>query len=169
MLCVGSLPVVKTVSDVIFLFFYPTVPWPPTLPHVPMPAQHRAWTWPTVLPTWDWRQRNIVYRGIKCPQSINDWRQVLCRRKYNSTRPALQLVYAERKPNQTKTTTTKPNIKKTPPPKKKNTKKKEKNKRKLKKEELKKANPNPELNMGTKLGANWIAHEWLGSSFLFLG
>lgn len=30
----------------------------------------------------------------------------------------------------------------------------------------KKANPNPELNVGTKVGANWTAHEWQGSSFL---
>lgn len=54
------------------LSFVPTAPWLLILPHVPTIALHRVSTWPTALPTWDWRPRNIVYRGTRCQQSTEE-------------------------------------------------------------------------------------------------
>lgn len=54
------------------LSFVPTAPWLLILPHVPTITLHRASTWPTALPTWDWRPRNIVYRGTRCQQSTEE-------------------------------------------------------------------------------------------------
>lgn len=54
------------------LSFVPTVPWLLILPHVPTVALHRASTWLTALPTWDWRPRSIVYRGTRCQQSTEE-------------------------------------------------------------------------------------------------
>lgn len=47
-------------------------PWLLILPHVPTIALRRVSTWPTALPTWDWRPRNIVYRGTRCQQSTEE-------------------------------------------------------------------------------------------------
>lgn len=65
------------------LFFVPTAPWLLILPHVPTIALHRVSTWPTALPTWDWRPRNIVYRGTRCQQSTEE-KKILNRPKKKS-------------------------------------------------------------------------------------
>lgn len=54
---------------------FPTAPWQLILHHVLPITQPRAWIWPTVSPTWDWRPKNTAWTRYP-PSTEEDSRAV---------------------------------------------------------------------------------------------